>query len=208
MSKIIKSKFKKSRSIGKPLWDNPKDAVHKKNFGPGQHGPGGRSRSSDYGAMLKNKQSVKGYLNLPEKQLKLFYQEADNAKGNTGLNLFAKLSRMLYVVVYQSNFASTIFEARQMVSHGHILVDGKTINIPTFKVKLGSVISLKESSKKVANYSNALESFSRVVPEYLEVSKEKHETKFLRDADFEDVRNIMTFDIENAISSVIELYSK
>src|SRR5262245_11315187 len=131
MSKRLNAKYKTSRSLGVNLWGSQKDSFNVRNYAPGQHGPAGKKAvASDYGKQLKAKQQLKKYYgNITEKQFRRLYQEAARRKGDTGENLIGLLESRLDAVVYRANIAPTVFAARQIVSHNHVTVNGKKVNI-------------------------------------------------------------------------------
>ncbi|MBV5268466.1 MAG: 30S ribosomal protein S4, partial [Burkholderiaceae bacterium] len=141
---------------------------------PGQHGRTSGARTSDYGTQLREKQKVKRMYGILEKQFRRYFAEADRRKGNTGSNLLALLESRLDNVVYRMGFGSTRAEARQLVSHKAMLVDGKSVNIPSFMVKVGSVISVREKSNKQNRIVEALQLAQQVgMPAWVDVNAEK-----------------------------------
>ena len=151
MSKRTSSKYKLDRRMGENIWGRPKSPVNKREYGPGQHGQRRKGKLSDYGIQLRAKQKLKGYYgDVTEKQFKRAFLEASNMKGDTSQNLIGLLERRLDMIVYRAKFAPTIFAARQIVSHGHIRVDGIKCNIASRKVDAGAVISLSDKAKEMA----------------------------------------------------------
>jgi len=135
MTKRVSAKHKIDRRLGVNLWGRAKSPFNSRNYGPGQHGQQ-RSKPSDYGVQLRAKQKLKGYYgNISERQFRRFYQEAIRRRGDTSENLIELLERRLDAVVYRMKFVSTVFAARQIVNHGHIAVNGKRVNIPSYLVK-------------------------------------------------------------------------
>ena len=132
MSKRIEAKYKIDRRMGENIWGRPKSPVNNREYGPGQHGQRRRSKLSDFGIQLRAKQKLKGYYgNITEKQFKRVYKEADRRKGDTGEILVGLLERRLDAVVYRAKFVPTVFSARQFVNHGHVMINGKKVNIPS-----------------------------------------------------------------------------
>lgn len=149
MSKIVKTKYKISRRLGVNLWGRAKDPFNSRTYVPGQHGPSLARKTTDYGNQLKAKQRLKGYYNMQEKAFRKIYDEASRRKGDTSEHIVGLLERQLVAVVYRANLAPTIFSARQLVSHKHITVNGKTVNIASYRVKEGDVIGVRE---KISQY--------------------------------------------------------
>ncbi len=203
MTKIIKSKYKASRRLGVSLWGDSKDAFNKKNYRPGQHGQSALPKASDYGLHLKAKQKLKfHYGRVNEKQFRNIFINAKKMKGNTGENFVGLLERRIDTIVYRLGLAPTIFAARQLVSHGHIKINGKRVNIPSCAVKEGDAIELKESSKQIALIANSLTKQSRT-PSYLSFEPSTMTGKFLRVPTIEDV----PYPFDPEVHLVVELYS-
>lgn len=147
-----------------------KCAVERRSYPPGQHGQGRRGKASDYGLQLREKQKVKRMYGLAEKQFKLTYKRAAGMKGVTGHNLLLLLESRLDNVVYRLGFANSRTQARQMVRHGHVTINGKRCDIPSARVKIDDKISVREKSRKNPEINAALEAVARrVVPEWLEL---------------------------------------
>lgn len=205
MTKIRKSKYKISRSVGTSIWGDAKDPVHKKNYRPGQHGATSVAKSSDYGLHLKAKQRLKAhYGRIREKQFKKIFAEAVRCKGNTGDNFIALLESRLDAAVYRMRIAPTIFAARQIVSHGHILVNSRKVNIASYTLKPGDVIEVKESSKNLGIIADALSRGDRRTPDYYEFDDKKFEGKFLRLPASSDA----PYPFEHEVHLVVEFYSR
>jgi small subunit ribosomal protein S4 len=204
MSKREASKYKINRRLGVNLWGRPKSSINKREYGPGQHGQR-RKKPSDYGIQLAAKQKLKGYYgNLGERQFRRLYEEASRRRGDTGAKLIELLERRLDTVVYRMKFVSTVFAARQFVNHGHIRVNGKRVNIPSFQVKNDDVIEIKEKSKQLAFVLEASVSPERDVPDYIEVDHKAMKGKFLRGPALEDV----PFPVTMEPNMVTEFYSR
>jgi small subunit ribosomal protein S4 len=170
---------------------------------PGQHGRTSGARTSDYGVQLREKQKVKRMYSVLEKQFRRYFEEADRRKGNTGANLLSLLESRLDNVVYRMGFGSTRAEARQLVSHKAILVNGKSVNIPSFMIKAGDVVAVREKSKKQTRIMEALQLAQQVgMPAWVEVSVEKAEGVFKSVPD----RDQFGADINE--SMIVELYSR
>ncbi len=150
-----------------------KCAFDRRGYPPGQHGQRRRGKISDYGIQLREKQKVKRMYGLAEKQFKLFFKRADRQQGITGTNLLILLERRLDNVVYRLGFANSRTQGRHFVRHNHFLVNGKKVNIPSFLVKTGDVIEVKEKSRKVQAINDALDAVvRRGIPQWLELEKE------------------------------------
>jgi len=148
-----------------------KCAVERRNYPPGEHGQG-RTKFSEYGSQLREKQKVKRMYGLLENQFHLYFNRADRLKGITGENLLVLLERRLDNMVYRFGFSTSRSEARQLVLHKHFLVNGKKVNIPSYLIKVGDTITLQQSSRKVERIVEALEvSFRRGIPQWLEFDK-------------------------------------
>ena len=181
MSKRHSAKYKIDRRMGENIWGRPKSPVNKREYGPGQHGQRRKSKVSDFGIQLKAKQKLKGYYgNITEKQFRRTYDEASRRKGNTSENLISLLESRLDAVVYRAKFVPTPFAARQFVNHGHVLVNGKRVNIASYRVKPGDVVSVRERSRNMALVLEALQSAERDTPDYVEVDAKHLSAKFIR----------------------------
>jgi len=174
MSKRITSKYKIDRRMGENIWGRPKSPVNRREYGPGEHGQRRRSKLSDFGLQLRAKQKLKGYYgNISEKQFRAIYKEADRIKGDTGENLIGLLERRLDAIVYRAKFVPTVFSARQFVGHGHVKVNGKKVDIPSYRCKIGDVIEVKEASRQMELVIQATQSSERDLPDYLDVNHDK-----------------------------------
>ncbi|KPK94302.1 MAG: 30S ribosomal protein S4 [Deltaproteobacteria bacterium SM23_61] len=179
-----------------------KCAFERRSYPPGQHGQG-RVKFSNYGVQLREKQKVKRMYGLVEKQFRNFFVKADRMKGITGINLLLLLERRLDNLVYRLGFANSRSEARQMVRHSHFLVQGKKVNIPSYLVKVGQVIELREKSRKIAKIGESLEGVARRgIPSWLELEKEQFRGRLVSLPSRED----LTMPIKEQL--IVELYSK
>lgn len=170
---------------------------------PGQHGRTSGQRTSDFGVQLREKQKVKRTYGVLERQFRRYFAEADRRRGNTGANLLFLLESRLDNVVFRMGFASTRAEARQMVSHKAITVNGQPVNIPSFLVKAGDVVAVREKSKKQARVIEALELAKQIgFPGWVEVSVDKVEGIFKKTPD----RDEFGSDINESL--IVELYSR
>ena len=188
MTKRTSAKYKIDRRMGENIWGRPKSPVNRREYGPGQHGQRRKGKMSDFGLQLRAKQKLKGYYgDVTEKQFRRIFREAERMKGDTGENLIGLLERRLDAVVYRAKFVPTIFAARQFVNHGHVMVNGRRVNIPSYRVKEGDVIELRERSKQLAMVLEAVQLPERDVPEYIEVDHSKMKATFLRTPALGDV---------------------
>ena len=170
---------------------------------PGQHGRTSGQRTSDYGLQLREKQKVKRMYGVLEKQFRRYFEEAERRRGNTGANLLFLLECRLDNVVYRMGFGSTRAEARQLVSHNAVTVNGKPVNIPSYSVKTGDVVAVREKSKKQARVQEALQLATQVgMPAWVEVSVDKAEGAFKKVPD----RDEFGSDINESL--IVELYSR
>ena len=170
---------------------------------PGQHGRTSGQRTSDFGLQLREKQKVKRTYGVLERQFRRYFAEADRRRGNTGANLLFLLEARLDNVVFRMGFASTRAEARQIVSHKAITVNGQSVNIPSYQVKAGDVIAVREKSKKQTRVIEALELAKQIgFPAWVEVSIDKAEGVFKKSPD----RDEFASDVNESL--IVELYSR
>jgi small subunit ribosomal protein S4 len=205
MSKRHSAKYKIDRRMGENIWGRGKSPVTKREYGPGQHGQRRKGKLSDFGQQLKAKQKLKGYYgNISEKQFKRTYQEALRLKGDSSENLIGLLERRLDALVYRAKFVPTVFAARQFINHGHVKVNGRRVNVASFRLKVGDVIEIKEASKQLALVLEASQSGERDVPEYLDVDHGKMVAKFVRIPGLSDV----PYPVQMEPNLVVEFYSR
>ncbi len=198
------AKHKIDRRLGVNLWGRPKSPVNAREYGPGQHGQR-RSKPTDYGVQLMAKQKLKGYYgNIGEKQFRRYYQEAVRRRGDTGQNLIGILECRLDAMIYRMKFAPTVFAARQLVSHGHVTLNGVRCNIPSAMTKAGDVVALKEKSRQIPQVMEAMVSVEREIPEYLTVDEAKFSGQMNRVPDLSDV----PYPVQMEPNLVIEFYSR
>jgi small subunit ribosomal protein S4 len=204
MSKRHSAKYKLDRTMGENLWGRAKSPVNQRSYGPGQHGQRRKSKISDFGLQLRAKQKLKGYYaNITEKQFVRIYSEATRRKGNTAENLIALLESRLDAVVYRSKFVPTPWAARQFVNHGHVLVNGKRVNIASFRVKPGDVVSVRERSRNMALVLEALQSAERDTPDYIEVDVKGMSARFVRAPELAEV----PYPVKMEPNLVVEYYA-
>jgi len=188
VTKRTSAKYKIDRRMGENIWGRPKSPVNRREYGPGQHGQRRKGKLSDYGIQLRAKQKLKGYYgDLTEKQFRRIYVEAVRRKGDTGANLIGLLEQRLDAVVYRAKFVPTIFAARQFVNHGHVEVNGKRVNIASYRVKEGDVVSVRGKSKDMAMVLEAVQLAERDVPDYIEADHSKMTATFVRTPALSDV---------------------
>ncbi|CTQ49947.1 30S ribosomal protein S4 [Jannaschia donghaensis] len=188
MTKRTSAKYKLDRRMGENIWGRAKSPVNRREYGPGQHGQRRKGKLSDFGLQLRAKQKLKGYYgDLTEKQFKRIFAEAARVKGDTGENLIGLLERRLDAVVYRAKFVPTIFAARQFVNHGHVEVNGKKVNIASYRVKEGDEIRVREKSKQLAVVLEATQLAERDVPDYVEADHSKLTATFVRTPGLTDV---------------------
>ena len=203
MKSIVSAKKKKERQYG-VIWGNPNSSVAKREYAPGQHGQR-RKKATDYGVQLSAKQKLKTYYgNVSEKQFYKYYVEAIRRSGDAAENLVGILESRLDNIVYKAKFVPTIFAARQFVNHGHVTVNGKKVNIPSYMLKAGDVVEVRAKSKQLPMGIAALESTSRDVPSYVELDAKKASAKFAFVPKFEDVPYASVMEP----NLVIEFYSR
>jgi small subunit ribosomal protein S4 len=205
MTKRQSSKYKIDRRIGDNLWGRPKSPQNKREYGPGQHGQRRKTKTSDYGVQLKAKQTLKGYYgNITERQFRKIYAEASRRRGDTGENIIGLLERRLDAVVYRAKFVPTVFAARQFVNHGHVNVNGRRVNIPSYLVKEGDVVSVRDKARDMELVAVAIQLPERDVPDYLEVDHGKLTAKFTRTPKLNDV----PYPVKMEPNLVVEFYSR
>ncbi len=180
-----------------------KCAIERRAYPPGQHGQRRGRRTLGYGLQLREKQKVKRIYGIQERQFRTYFAKSDRKKGITGENLLIALERRLDNVVYNLGFGASRAQARQLVRHGHIQVDGKKINIPSYQVKVDQVISVKENSRKNEFIRSSVETArGRGVPEWLELDPENFTGKVLNLPDREQIK----IPIQEQL--IVELYSR
>lgn len=206
MSKRQSAKYKISRRLGENLWGRAKDPVLKRQHAPGQHGPAKRrGKMSDFGLQLRAKQKLKGYYaNLTERQFRRIYQEASRRKGDTSENLVGLLERRLDTVIYRMGVVPTPFAARQFVNHGHIKVNGRRVNIPSYQVEVGDEIEVREKSRQMNMVMEALKAAERTVPDYIEMDEKALKAKMTRVPTFAEI----PYPVQMEPNLVIEFYSR
>jgi small subunit ribosomal protein S4 len=205
VTKRTSAKYKIDRRMGENIWGRPKSPVNRRENAPGQHGARRKGKMSDFGLQLRAKQKLKGYYgDLTEKQFKRIYSEAARVKGDTGENLIGLLERRLDAVVYRAKFVATMFAARQFVNHGHVRVNGKKVNIPSYRVQEGDVIEVRDRSKQIAVLLEATQLAERDVPDYIDADHSKMTATFVRTPGLGDV----PYPVMMEPNLVIEFYAQ
>ncbi len=204
MSKRIASKYKIDRRLGVNLWGRSKSPVNKREYGPGQHGQR-RRKPSDFGVQLMAKQKLKGYYgNISEKQFLRYYKEAVRRAGDTSENLIGILECRLDAVIYRMKFVPTVFAARQLVSHGHVKVNGVKVTIPSYMVKIGDKVELRDKAKTMGLVLDAMDSAERDVPDYVQVDHNMAQGSLTRIPQLADV----PYPVQMEPNLVVEFYSR
>jgi small subunit ribosomal protein S4 len=205
VTKRTSAKYKIDRRMGENIWGRPKSPVNKREYGPGQHGQRRKNKLSDFGTQLRAKQKLKGYYgDLTEKQFRKIFSEAERVKGDTGEMLVGLLERRLDAVVYRAKFVPTVFAARQFVNHGHVTVNGKRVNIASYKVSEGDIIEVRQKSKQMVVLLEAVALAERDVPDYIEADHNKMTAKFVRTPSLSDV----PYPVVMEPNLVVEYYAK
>jgi small subunit ribosomal protein S4 len=205
MTKRAASKYKLDRRMGENIWGRAKSPVNRREYGPGQHGQRRKGKLSDFGVQLKAKQKLKGYYgSISEKQFRGYYHEALRLRGDAGENLIGLLETRLDAVVYRAKFVATVFAARQFVNHGHVHVNGRKVNIASYQVKPGDVVSVKDASKQLEFVVVASQLAERDVPDYVEVDHSKMTARLARRPTLSEV----PYATQMEPNLVVEFYSR
>jgi small subunit ribosomal protein S4 len=205
MTKRSEAKYKLDRRMGENIWGRPKSPVNRREYGPGQHGQRRKGKLSDYGVQLRAKQKLRGYYgNISEKQFRGIYDEAIRMRGDSGANMIGLLERRLDAVIFRAKFVPTVFAARQFINHGHVKVNGRRVNIPSYRVKVGDTVEVKESSKQLALVLEASQLAERDVPDYIEADHGKMVAKLARIPLISDV----PYAVQMEPHLVVEYYSR
>ncbi|MBY7649856.1 MAG: 30S ribosomal protein S4 [Candidatus Liberibacter europaeus] len=181
MSKRESSKYKIDRRLGENLWGRPKSPVNVRAYGPGLHGQRRKSKPSYFGLQLRAKQKLKKYYgDVGEKQFFAIFKKADSAKGDTSQNLISFLESRLDTIVYRSKIVPTFHAARQFINHRHILVNGSSVNIGSYRCKAGDVIEVKQKSKQLVCVLESVKLAERDVPDYIKADHDNMVATFIR----------------------------
>ena len=204
MSKRVSSKYKIDRRLGVNLWGRPKSPINKREYGPGEHGQR-RRKPSDFGTQLMAKQKLKGYYgNISERQFVRYYKEAVRRAGDTSENLIGILECRLDALVYRMKFVPTVFSSRQLISHGHIKVNNVKVTIPSYMVKVGDKIELRDKAKGMNLVLDAIVSPERDLPDYVTVDHDKGNGSLTRVPVLQDV----PYPVQMEPNLVVEFYSR
>jgi len=204
MTKRIEAKTKICRRLGVNLWGRQKNPLARRDYAPGEHGQK-RRKLSDYALQLAAKQKLKKYYaNMTERQFRRAYESASRLRGDTAENLIGLLERRLDTVVYRVNLAPTPFAARQLINHGHVLVNGKRVNIPSYVCREGDTIQVAERSKSHPHMLESVQHPERDVPEYLTFDNKGLKAQFVRVPKLQDV----PYPVQMEPNLVIEYYSR
>ena len=204
MTKRVRSKYKIDRRLRVNLWGRPKSPINKRDYPPGEHGQR-RRKVSDFGIQLQAKQKLRGYYgNITEKQFRRIYQEAVRRRGDTIENLVGLLEQRLDAAVYRLKFVPTVFAARQFISHGHVSVNGRRVTIPSYRVRVGDEIQVRERSRNLGLVLEAMDSPERDVPDYFEVDYNKMIGRMLRIPQLAEI----PYPVQMEPNLVVEYYSR
>ena len=188
MTKRLASKHKVDRRLKVNLWGRPKSPFNTRNYPPGQHGKTRRGKTSDYGTQLEAKQKMKFYYgNMNERQFRNVYRKARNKKGNTTENLIGFLERRLDIIIYRAKFSTTVFSARQLINHGHIRVNGRKVNIPSYLINEKDTIEVRDKSKEMTMIVGSLVNKEREIPDYIQMDEKSKKVKLIRVPKFSEV---------------------
>ena len=188
MTKRLTSKHKVDRRLKVNLWGRPKSPFNTRNYPPGQHGKTRRGKTSDYGTQLEAKQKMKFYYgNMNERQFRNVYRKARNKKGNTSENLIGFLERRLDIIIYRAKFSTTVFSARQLINHGHIRVNGRKVNIPSYLINEKDTIEVRDKSKEMTMIVGSLVNKEREIPDYIQMDEKSKKVKLIRVPKFSEV---------------------
>ncbi len=205
MTKRLESKYKIDRRMGENIWGRPKSPVNRREYGPGQHGQRRKGKISDYGVQLKAKQKLRFYYgNISERQFRSIYDESIRMKGDSGANMIGLLERRLDAVIYRAKFVPTVFAARQFINHGHIKVNGKRVNIASYRLKVGDVVEIREKSQQMNMVLEAQALAERDVPDYISVDTGKMTAQMARVPAPSDV----PYPVQMQPHLVVEYYSR
>ncbi|MCG6857267.1 MAG: 30S ribosomal protein S4 [Salaquimonas sp.] len=205
MSKRTSTKYKIDRRMGENIWGRPKSPVNRREFGPGQHGQRRKGKLSDFGIQLRAKQKLKGYYgSITEKQFRKIYQEADRLRGDTSEHLIGLLESRLDAIIYRAKFVPTVFAARQFVNHGHVMVNGRRVNVASYRCKPGDKVEVRDKSKQLALVLESVGLAERDVPDYVDADHAKMVATYVRIPALSDV----PYAVHMEPNLVVEFYSR
>ena len=202
MGRYIGPRHRLCRRLGECIWGSPKCPSHRRPYAPGQHGQNTRRKLSVYGQQLLDKQKIRTHYGLLERQMRRVFQRAQRMGGVTGTNLLMLLETRIDSTVHRLGFAPTIMAARQLVSHGHILVNGQKVDKPSFQVKPGMTVSVRESSRKMPMIVEGVENPPSAMPPYLERAPQSFEGRMVA------TPNVETVPFKADTTGVIGFYSR
>jgi small subunit ribosomal protein S4 len=203
MTKRVEAKKRPGRSLSVNLWGRANDPFIKRNFRPGQHGTA-LKRETTYGIQLRAKQKLKKYYVVTEKQFKNLFLKAKTKKGDTAENFVGLLESRIDTIIYRANFVPTMYAAKQTVSHKHVKVNGKIVNISSYLASPGDIIEINEKAKKISLISDSLEKMEREVPVYLNLDAKNFSVKYNAVPHIENVPYPIIMDV----NLVGEFYSR
>jgi small subunit ribosomal protein S4 len=205
MSKRLTAKHKLDRRMGENIWGRPKSPVNRREYGPGQHGQRRKGKLSDFGVQLRAKQKLRGYYaNITERQFRNIYTEASRLRGDTGALLIGLLERRLDAVLYRAKLVPTVFSSRQVISHGHVMVNGKRVTVASYRLEVGDLVELKDRAKELIIVIEASQSTEREVPDYIEADHKKMTAKLTRVPTLTEV----PYPVQMEPHLVVEYYSR
>ncbi|WFW29785.1 MAG: 30S ribosomal protein S4 [Wolbachia endosymbiont of Menacanthus eurysternus] len=204
MTTIVNRKYRISRRLGVNLWGRAKDPVNKRKYPPGQHGILGFKRSSTFGKQFAAHKKFKFYYAISSKQLRRVFLDAYNKKGYIVDNFIGILESRLSSVLYHSGLVPTIYSAKQLISHQHVMVNNKIINISSYRVRPGDIVKIRERALKIPVVVEAVKKQERKIPDYLEINIKECSVKFLRVPQYSEVH----YSSDMGINLVVEFYSR
>lgn len=204
MTTVISRKYRASRRLGINLWGRAKDPVNKRKYPPGQHGTTGFKKLSDFGKQFAAQKKFKFYYAISSKQLRRTFMDAYKRKGYTADNFIGLLESRLSSVLYHSGLVPTIFSSKQLISHKHVTVNDKVVNISSYRVKPGDVVKIRERASKIPIVEEAVQKQERKSPDYLDVNKGEHSVKYLRVPQYTEV----PYSADMGVNLVVEFYSR
>ncbi|QKX02364.1 30S ribosomal protein S4 [Wolbachia endosymbiont of Dirofilaria (Dirofilaria) immitis] len=204
MTTIISRKYRISRRLGVNLWGRVKDPVNKRKYPPGQHGILGFKRLSDFGKQFAAHKKFKFYYAISSKQLRRIFLDAYNRKGYTADNFIGILESRLSAILYHSGLVPTIYSAKQLISHKHVTVNGRVVNISSYRVRPGDIVRIRESAVKIPIVIETTEKQERKAPGYLEINSKEYSVKYLRVPQYSEV----PYSANMEVNLVVEFYSR
>lgn len=204
MTTIISRKYRASRRLGVSLWGRARDPVNKRKYPPGQHGVLGFKKLSDFGKQFAAQKKFKFYYAISSKQLRSTFIKAYKKKGYTADNFIGLLESRLSSILYHSGLVPTIYASKQLVSHKHVTVNDKIVNISSYKVKPGDIVKIRERASKIPIVEEAVQRQERKSPDYLEVNQEERSVKYLRVPQYSEI----PYAVDMGVNLVVEFYSR